>query len=421
MPLIESLLLLLIVARVIGEIAERFGQPAMMGEIISGVILGPSVLHIIQSTREIKAIADIGVLLLVFLVGMDMDLDALWKAFRGRGVWVSVSGFAIPLALGIAAGMAFGLDRTRMIFLGLCIAITALPVSVRILADLGKLDTEVGRKIISAAVANDVASLLLLGIILDAKSSAGAPALALTVLLALVKALVFMAGFILVSRLIKRYAPGPLARSRNLLDPLVAKLKGKESLFAIIFLFVIAFASFSEALGLDFIVGAFFGSMLLSHEIMGRRNFAEIHKTASNVTMGFLGPIFFAAIGLQFQVSSLRDWKLVSVVLLAAFVGKIFGGYAGGRLALLSTEESWALGIGLNGRGVMELAIANAALAHGLIGSQLFTILVLMAVATTLVTPLLLKWAFDRLPQAASGRSLHGASVLGEDHLPPEP
>ena len=112
--------------------------------------------------------------------------------------------------------------------------------------------------------------------------------------------------------------------------------------------------------------------------------------------MGFLGPIFFAAIGLQFDASSLRNWKLVISVLVVSFAGKILGGFIGGRLAGMSKEESWTLGIGLNGRGVMELVIANVALSHGFIGQRLFTSLVLMAVVTTFATPLLLKQAYRR-------------------------
>lgn len=405
MTLIEALLLLLIVSRVIGELVERLGQPAMIGEIAAGVLLGPSVLALIHFTPEIKAIADLGVFLLVFLVGMEMDLSALWKAFRGRGALVGLAGFVIPLALGILVGAAFRMGPTQMIFVGLCIAITALPVSVRILMDLDKLQTDIGQRIISAAVTNDVASLLLLGIILGAEGHGSATQSLLTSIgLALVKALVFMAAIILVSRVIKKYTPGRFRRSRNLIDPLLAKLKGKESLFAVVLLFVIAFASLSELLGLHFIVGAFFGSMLLSHAVLGRENFEEVRKTASNVTMGFLGPIFFAAIGLEFDASSLRNWKLVLAVLVVAFVGKIAGGYLGGRLAGMDDKKSWALGIGLNGRGIMELVIANVALSNGFIGNSLFTVLVLMATVTTIVTPVLLKSAYGRLPaeQAAA-------------------
>lgn len=399
MPLIESLLLLLIVSRMIGEIVERFGQPAMIGEIAAGILLGPSVLKLVHFTPEIKALADLGVLLLVFLAGMEMDLDVLWKSFRGRGALVGLAGFLVPLTLGIGVGIAFGMDRTREIFVGLCIAITALPVSVRILMDLGKLQTDIGQKIIGAAVMNDVISLLMLGVIVDVKGAGPVSrSLLVSLGLALLKAIVFMVGFVAVSRLIKRHSGKRFVRSRNLVDRLVVHLKGKESLFAVVFLFVMAFAAFSQILGLDFVVGAFFGSMLLSYAVLGRANFEEVQKTASNVTMGFLGPIFFAAIGLEFDASSLRNWKLVVAVLVAAFVSKIFGGYLGGRMAKMSSNESWALGIGLNGRGIMELVIANIALAKGFIDQQLFTVLILMATVTTFVTPFLLKRAYSRLP-----------------------
>lgn len=391
MPLIEALLLLLVVSRVLGEIVERFGQPAMVGEILAGVLLGPSVLRLVHYTPEIRAIADLGVLLLVFLTGMEMEPEALWRAFRGRGAWVSICGFVVPLLLGMAVGYGIGRDNTRMVFIGLCVAITALPVSVRILMDLGRLQTEIGQKIVSAAVMNDAVSLLALGVILEVKTSGtSAATLAVSISLALVKAVLFMAAVVVASRLIKKFLMIRFRRAGGPLDHLIAKLKGKESMFAIVLLFVIGFAALSQVLGLDFIVGAFFGAMLLSYAVLGKANYEEVRKTASNVTMGFLGPIFFAAIGLEFDVSSLRNWGLLFAILGAAFVGKIFGGYLGGRLAGMESTASWTLGVGLNGRGVMELVIANIALANAFIGKELFTALVLMAVVTTVCTPLLL-------------------------------
>ena len=403
MPFIEALLLLLLLSRTLGEVSEHYGQPAMLGEIAAGVILGPSVLGVVRFTDEIRALADLGVLLLVFLAGMDMDLPTLWKSFRGRGVFVGAAGFIFPMLLGIAVGLLFGLGTTRSILIGLCIAITALPVSVRILMDLGKIQTEIGQKIISAAVFNDVTSLLILGVILDIKGKSGGPANPFASMgLALVKAVMFMAGVVLVARVVKRYSPQRFLWSRNPFDRLLVRLKGKESAFAVVLLFVIAFASFSQALGLQFVVGAFFGSMLLSYEVLGKDKFLEVQKTASDVTMGFLGPVFFAAIGLEFDAISLRNWGLVAAVLLVAFAGKILGGYVGGRLARLTKEESWAVGIGLNGRGIMELVIANIALSNGFIGQRLFTILVLMAVVTTFATPFLLKRAYVQLPAESS-------------------
>lgn len=407
MTLIESLLLLLVLSRVLGEIVGRFGQPTMLGEIAAGILLGPSCLSYIHYTPEIKAIADIGVLLLVFMAGMDMDLPALWNSFRGRSLWVSAAGFIVPLLSGVSVGYAFGLDNTRTVFIGLCIAITALPVSVRILMDLGKLHTDIGQKIVSAAVANDVVSLLVLGIILDVNEAPGSiGGFLLSVGRSLGKALLFMLVVAVVARLIRRFAFGSFFRSVNIFDRIAGKLKGNESRFALVLVFVIAFASFSEFLGLDFVVGAFFGSMLLTNEVLGPENFSQIQRTASNVTMGFLGPIFFAAIGLQFNASTLRDWKLLLSILFASFAGKILGGYIGGRLARLEKSACWALGTGLNGRGVMELVIANVALSNGFIGQQLFTILVLMAVATTFATPFLLKRAYDRIPDENSAGKL---------------
>ncbi|HEV2386909.1 MAG TPA: cation:proton antiporter, partial [Candidatus Acidoferrales bacterium] len=283
------------------------------------------------------------------------------------------------------------------------VAITALPVSVRILMDLKQLQSDIGRRIISAAVANDVVALLALGIILDVKARGGAAVgFLVATLWALTKALVFMVSIVAVSRLIRRYIPRRRPFARAKVDQWVAKLKGKESLFAGVFLFVVAFAAFSQLLGLDFIIGAFFGSVLLSNEVIGRTNFENVQKTAANVTMGFLGPIFFAAIGLQFDASTLVNWGLGTAILAVAFIGKILGGYLGGKLAGLTGRESWALGIGLNGRGIMELVIADIALRNNFIGVQLFTILVLMAVVTTFVTPWLLKMAYDRLPRSAA-------------------
>ena len=402
MPLIEALLLLLVLSRVLGEVATRYKQPPMIGEIAAGILLGPSVLNYIHPSPEIKAIADVGVLLLVFLAGMEMDMDALWVAFRGRGAWVSVAGFVVPLAFGILVGKAFGLDQTRSIFIGLCVAITALPVSIRILMDMGKLQTEIGQRIVSAAVANDVVSLLALGIILDVKNGNGTEqGFLLSTAWALCKAVIFMAVIVVAARLAKRVATGRFQRSRRKIDPILAKLKGKESVFALALLIVIAFASFSQLLGLDFVVGAFFGSMLLSYQVLGRSNFEEVQKTAANVTMGFLGPIFFAAVGLEFTASSLNNLGLAMAILAVSFAGKILGGYIGGRLARLDPRECWALGVGLNGRGVMELVIANIALTNGFIGQQLFTILVLMAVVTTFATPFLLKHAYARMPVSA--------------------
>lgn len=402
MSLMTALLVLLVAARAAGEAAERLGQPAMVGEVLAGVLLGPSVLGWVAMTPALKGVADLGVFLLILLAGMEVDLEELKGAFAGRGAWVPAAGFLLPLALGAAVGIAFGKDATRCLFLGLCMAITALPVSVRILMDLGRLDSSVGRRIVSAAIANDVCALLILGVVLDAKDGGtGWVGMAVSTAWAALKAAGFLAGVVAAHRAF-RFGAASAPPLRRAVDRVLGALRGKDASFAFAILFVLGFAGLSESVGLHGVVGAFFGAALLTREFFGAERFADVRHTASGVTMGFLAPVFFATIGLQFDFGRVSDAALTAAVLAAAFSGKVLGGYWGGRLAGLGAEESWALGYGLNGRGIMELVIAEIALSNGFIGPGIYSNLVLMGVVTTLATPILLRRAFARLDAAAA-------------------
>lgn len=399
MTLMVAILLLLIVSRLAAEIAERLGQPGMIGEIIAGIVLGPSIFNLIHPTPELAAIADLGVFLLMLLAGMEIDTPRLLLAFRGRNIWISICGFVLPFLLGMAAGWLLDLDAMRIVFIGLCIAITALPVSVRILMDLDLMHTSIARQIIAAAIANDVLALLVLGVLLDLGGGSGDWSSALSSAgWTIVKLLLFMGLVIAVSRFATR-AVGQVADVDGLVQRALGSLRMKEPLFGVTLLFVLGFAGLADALGLHFVVGAFFGSMLLSHELLGQRNFEQVQNTASGVTMSLLAPLFFASVGLEFNVWTMTEAWLITVVLTAAFAGKMLAGLLGGRLAGLSRAESWALGIGLNGRGIMELVVAKIALANGFIANRLFTVLVLVGVVTTLVTPILLKHAFRKLDE----------------------
>lgn len=392
MPLMVAILLLLALSRALGEIAERWGQPAMLGEILAGLILGPSILVWLVPTAELKAVADLGVFLLIVLAGMELDPRDLQDAMKGRNAWIAVTSFFVPLILGVIVGTAFGLDLMRTLFLGLCISITALPVSVRTLLDLGLLRTDVGQRIIAAAVANDILALLLLGVILNIPGTRENPVLLVLTLLSQVgKA----AALILVVTFAYRgvqLAVARLPRLSQAVDRSVSGLRGKESLFAITIVFVLLFAALGEALGLHFVIGAFFGAMLLSHEILGVENFEKVQSTTSGIAMGFLAPVFFGIIGLQFDVGALSNWPLVLLVLTAAFAGKIGGGFYGARLAGMERGPAVAMAVGLNGRGIMDIVIANIALTKGFIGPGLFSTLILVSFVSMLTTPLLLKW-----------------------------
>jgi Kef-type K+ transport system membrane component KefB len=393
--LIVAILFLLIVSRVAAELAERFGQPAMIGEIVAGLILGPALLGLIHQSPELTAIADIGLLMLVLLAGTEISLEQLVDAFSGRNLWISIMGFVVPFAMGLGLGVALGLDANRTIFVGLCISITALPVSIRILMDIGRLQTTIGQRIIGAAIANDVIALLVLGVIVNANTTqAGWREVVVSAGMPTLKVVLFMAAVVLAGKAINKAAA--MAHLDKWRENIGSRLRVKEPVFAATLLFVIVFAALAEALGLHFVVGAFFGSVLLSHELLGPQQFEQARKTASAVSMGFLAPLFFASIGLAFDTSGLTDVWLTVGVVVVAFVGKIFSGRVGGWLAGMGPAESWAVGMGLNGRGIMELVVARIGLSSGLIGSGLFSVVVLMGMITTIVTPTLLKRAFEK-------------------------
>jgi Kef-type K+ transport system membrane component KefB len=408
LPFSLTLLLMLLVARVFGEIMERLKHPAIIGEIIAGIVLGPSLLNMVQSTGEIKVISDLGVFLLIILAGIDVKFEDVRKSVSGKSGWIAVMGFVIPMLSGLIIGWILKMQPMLTLFIGLCIAITALPVSIRILMDLGKLNSEIGQKIISAAIFNDVISLLILGIILDSKGSfTGFEDLFLSYLFTIVKVGIFVLIIILAFRGVHNLVQkSPFIGKR--IDLLVDFLKGKESLFAMVILFILVFASISEILGLHFIIGAFFGAMLLNKGILGEENFEKIKSNTSGLTMGFLAPVFFASMGVQFNILAINDIMLLSMILLASFASKILGGYLGGRWAGMSKRESYTLGIGLNARGIMELVIANIALQNAFIDTSLYSILVLMGVITTLVSPYFLKRSFLLLDKqiAARGQAL---------------
>ncbi|MGV9003205.1 cation:proton antiporter [Flavobacterium sp.] len=395
LPFFAQLLILLVLARFFGEIMERFKQPALIGEIMAGVILGPTILNFIHRTEELKVISELGVFLLIIIAGLEINFDGIIKSLKGRNIIISLSAFFIPFFAGFFLGKLFHLDIMGTIFVGLCIAITALPVSIRILMDFGKLNTPLGQKIISVAIFDDILALSILGIILDLKDiELSFFNISKTVVFTLIKLTGFVLLIIASYKLIERFS-----RKENFIEDklniVLGFLKGKESLFAIFFVFVLIFATITESIGLHFIIGAFFASMLISKELVGEKHLNTIHNTTNGMAMGFLAPIFFAGIGLEFEFSSIENYPLLLLIILVSFASKIIGGYIGSRIAKQNHKTALAIGIGLNARGIMELVIANIAFKAGIISLELFSMLVIMGVFTTICTPFLLKKAFQ--------------------------
>ena len=397
LPFFVNILILLVVARLFGEIMERFNQPAMIGEILAGVVLGPALLNFVHRTEDIKVISELGVFLLVILAGLEINLDDVLKSLKGKNIIISLSAFFLPIFSGFAVGKLFNQDVMTTVFIGLCVAITALPVSIRILMDLGKLNSPLGQKIVSVAIFDDVMALNILGILLYLKDVEKTfYSITTTTIFTLLKLAFFLIVVIISYRLIKRFT-----KEENFIEQQLNKvlgfLKGKESLFAILFVFILIFASITEVVGLHFIIGSFVAAMLINKDLIGEKHLNTVHNTTNSMAMGFLAPIFFAGIGLEFKFEAISNYWLLIAIVFVSFASKIAGGFIGGRAAGLKNRESIVLGIGLNARGIMELVIANIAYQAKLINSEIFSMLVIMGLLTTLTTPFLLKRVFKSI------------------------
>jgi Kef-type K+ transport system membrane component KefB len=260
--------------------------------------------------------------------------------------------------------------------------------------DLGKLNSPLGQKIVSVAIFDDVMALTILGILLDLKDVEKTfYSITTTTIFTLLKLAFFLIIVIISYRLIKRFT-----KEENFIEQQLNKvlgfLKGKESLFAILFVFILIFASLTEAVGLHFIIGSFVAAMLINKDLIGEKHLNTVHNTTNSMAMGFLAPIFFAGIGLEFKFDAISNYWLLIAIVFVSFASKIAGGFIGGRAAGLKNRDSIVLGIGLNARGIMELVIANIAYQAKLINAEIFSMLVIMGLLTTLTTPFLLKRVF---------------------------
>jgi Kef-type K+ transport system membrane component KefB len=398
MPLLTSLLVLIVAARLLGQIFQRFGQPSIVGEMLAGVLLGPSVFNLIHANTALSSISEFAVFLVVLSAGLEMNFKDIFNALCGPGIVIAVLGFILPFAAGLLVGVFFQFDVMRTVFLGLCVSITALPVTVRILQSFQLLDSDIARYSVATAIFNDVAALLVLGVILNLPEQPSLRAVAVSVFGTGWK-LVALGAVILGFNWQLEQLPRRGIHIEKVSEKLV-ELVGDEALFGILVLFVLVFASISEMLGFHFVIGAFFGALLIDRKFFLASRYNELDHTLRSITEGFLGPVFFAYLGLEFQIETLRPVGFVLVVLVVSAISKIVAGWLGGLAIQLPQAHALGIGIILNGRGVMELVIASIAYERGFINQGLFSTLVLMGVVTTMMTPLMFrKWILPKIEQ----------------------
>jgi Kef-type K+ transport system membrane component KefB len=391
--LILNLLLILSVAWVLGSFFSRFGLPAMLGELLAGIILGPTLLGLVLSSDAMQLLAELGIFFVMFHSGMEMDprelLEHIYPALA-----VALGGFVLPYALGFLISAVFGGTLYQCLFVGLGVSITAIAVQAVILYAMRINRSEVGHLIIGAAIADDILALVALSTLLSLAETGTVEISALSLILLKVVA------FFAVTILLGEYA---LPRfTKHLTD------KGAKA-FTFAMVVALLMAYFAELAGLHLLIGAFLAGQFVRREIMDDKVYDVIRDRFFGISYGFLVPIFFASLSFHLHLSLEFSFILFCLILiLVAVLGKLIGCGLGAALFGYNFWESGIIGFGMNGRGAVELVVAtvvlrlsdelmaNKVIADPLLTSEQFSALVIMAFVTTFIAPISLKWAVIR-------------------------
>jgi Kef-type K+ transport system membrane component KefB len=388
--LIINLLIILAVAWPMGAIFARLGLPVMLGQLVTGLLLGPAVFNIVSPSEAITFLADLGIFFAMFYAGMEMNprelLEHIWPSLA-----VAVGGFVLPFAMGFFVARYFGGTVFQALFIGIGLSITAIAVQAVILQEMQIHKTRIGHIIMGAAIADDILSLIGLSILLGLVKTGTVETVGILVII--LKVAAFFAFTILAGHFVV-----PLF-TRKLDD-----FHGKGFTFAMISALVMATAA--ELAGLHTVIGAFLAGQFVRKEIMNEKIYNAISDRFYGLSYGFLMPVFFASLAFHIHFKwDLSFLLLVTAITVTAIVGKLVGCGIGALSFRYSMRESAIIGFGMNGRGAVELviiavviALSNDLLAQGLISAPLltedqFSALVLMAFITTLLAPLMLRWS----------------------------
>jgi Kef-type K+ transport system membrane component KefB len=410
LQLVIQIAVLLAAARFLGGVSQRLGQPAVVGEILAGVILGPSLLAglfpwveqwVLPQTEVqgnmLEVVALIGVMLLLVVTGLETDL-ALIRRRIGVALGVAVGGLVVPFVTGLLLGFSIPddllvdpSDRTVFaLFLATALSISAIPVLAKILMDLDLMRREFGQTVLAAGMIDDITGWTMLGLV-TALASAEAIT-AGTVLQTVLMVVIFLLATVTVGRFL-------VDRGLGLIQD---RFRGRDVILTLVIVLAFGWGALSQALHLEPVIGAFAIGILF-----GRlpRLPTDVIQKLESMALAVFAPIFFAVAGLKVDIGAILEPGLLFLALLViivATVGKVAGAYVGARY--ISGQDHWsalAYGAGLNARGAVEIIIATIGLSLGILTTEMFSIIVLMAVVTSVAAPAGLRYCLARVTPGA--------------------
>jgi monovalent cation:proton antiporter-2 (CPA2) family protein len=381
--LILQLAIILIASKIAGDISIRLGQPSVLGKLLIGIVLGPSVLGLVTDTETLTEFSQIGVILLMFIAGLETDIDE-FKRTGKSSTFVGVGGIIVPLVLGYLAGMMLNLTPIQSCFLGLLLSATSVSISVQALKEMDQLKSREGTTILGAAVIDDVVVIIALAFLM---SLAGGDVNLGQVVL---KKVLFFAGAILVGWkvvpwFLKKFAP----------------LRVTESVISAALIICFVYAYLAEYTGVAAIIGAYIAGVAIS--LTDYKH--EVFEKVETISYSIFVPVFFTSIGVAAQFSGITE-NLGLIVLLSilAILTKLIGAAIGAKVAGFSWNSSLGIGTAMVSRGEVALIIASIGLETKLLSQDLFAVIVVVILVTTIVTPPMMKWFFKPKVQIESAR-----------------
>src|ERR1700735_2818076 len=397
---------LIVVGRLIGELLERIGQPAVMGQLIGRMLLGPSVFGALLPGLQhalfpaaagqkamLDAVSQLGILLLLLLTGMETDLSVI-RGCRRTAFSVSIAGIAIPFACGVLMGewlpdSLLPDPNKRLItalFLGTALSISSVKIVALLVRELGFLRRTVGQVIVASAIIDDTVGWIIMSVIFGLALHGGIDIMSVT------RSVVGTALFLVLSFTVGRGIVFFLIRWAN--DRFVSELPAITMIIVVTGLMALA----TEAIGVHTVLGAFVAGILVGQSPILTRH---IHEQLRGLIVALFMPVFFGLSGLSADLTVLKNPALALLALgliVIASVGKFLGVFVGGKLGGLTRAESLALGCGMNARGSTEVIVATIGLSMGVLNRDLFTLIVTMAIVTTMAMPPMLRSEVKRLP-----------------------
>ncbi len=379
MDVFLELAVILVTAKLMGYLSSRLGFPAALGQIVGGIILGPSLLDFVTYGEGVRLISDLGVVMLLFLAGLETDMEE-FKRVGLPAFLIASLGVALPFVFGYTVALRWGYPHMEALFLGGVMTATSVSLTASVLMEMKRLRTRVGAAILAAAVVDDILGIMILTILVAINTKGTVYADDIAALLAEIIA------FFLLSYLVGRGIVKRILKSSH-------RINLPETVTTVSIVVMLIFAYLAEYFQIAAITGAYLAGILVAGSDDARKITDKI------ITLGyaFFIPVFLVGVGAETDASVvLAAGTFALVYSLLAIVGKVIGCGIGGILSKFSPSESLQIGVGMIPRMEVGLIMANIGLSEGILTNESFSIAIAMVMATTLVTPPLLKLAFSR-------------------------